>query len=64
MAKQARVQGINVGHHKAFDEMNKTFDELKIKPVIDTIYSFPEAIEAYKHIGRGAFGKIIIRISE
>lgn len=64
LAKQANIQGIYVGHRKAFDDMNKAFEELKIKPVIDTVYSFNEAIEAYEHLGRGAFGKIIIRVSE
>ncbi len=64
LAKQANIQGIYVGHRKAFDDMNKAFEVLKIKPVIDTVYSFSEAIEAYEHLGRGAFGKIVIRVSE
>ncbi|WP_438350278.1 zinc-binding dehydrogenase [Paenibacillus sp. FA6] len=64
MAKQARIQGIYVGHRKAFDEMNQAFDKYQIKPVIDTIYSFEEAIEAYKHLSRGAFGKIVIRVEK
>lgn len=64
LAKQARVQGIYVGHRKAFDDMNRAFDELRIKPVIDTVYAFSEAIEAYKHLEKGAFGKIVIRVAE
>ncbi|MCL6457048.1 MAG: NAD(P)-dependent alcohol dehydrogenase [Gorillibacterium sp.] len=64
LAKQARIQGIYVGHRKAFDEMNQAFDKYQIKPVIDTIYSFEQAIEAYKHLARGAFGKIVIRVEE
>lgn len=57
LAKQARIQGINVGHRRAFDELN-------IKPVIDTVYSFGEALDAYKHLYKGAFGKIVIKVSE
>lgn len=38
--------------------------QVKIKPVIDTVYSFSEAVEAYEHLGRGAFGKIVIKVSE
>lgn len=64
LAKQANIQGIYVGHRKAFDDMNKAFEELKIKPVIDTVYPFSEAIEAYEHLARGAFGKIVIRVTE
>ncbi|MCD9573681.1 zinc-dependent alcohol dehydrogenase family protein [Flavobacterium soyae] len=61
--KRTRVQGIAVGHLKAFEEMNKAFDKYNIKPVIEKIYSFEEAIEAYQHLAKGAFGKIVIKIS-
>lgn len=64
LAKQAKVQGINVGHHRAFEEMVNAFEQLKIKPVIDTVYNFEQAIDAYKHLYKGAFGKIVIKVSE
>lgn len=64
LAKQANIQGIYVGHSRAFSDMNKAFNELNIHPVIDTVYTFDEAIEAYKHLERGAFGKIIINVSK
>ncbi|WP_240375240.1 zinc-dependent alcohol dehydrogenase family protein [Bacillus piscicola] len=62
--KQAQIQGINVGHRRAFEDMIKAFDELNIKPVIDTVYSFNQAHEAFEHLYKGAFGKIVIKISE
>lgn len=61
--KQTKIQGIAVGNRAAFEEMNKAFDKFKIKPVIDTVYRFEEAVGAYKHLARGAFGKIVIKIS-
>lgn len=61
--KQTKIQGIAVGNRTAFEEMNKAFDKFNIKPVIDTVYPFEKAVEAYEHLGRGAFGKIVIRIS-
>jgi NADPH:quinone reductase-like Zn-dependent oxidoreductase len=61
--KQTKIQGIAVGHRTAFEEMNKAFDQFNIKPVIDTIYPFEKAIDAYKHLARGPFGKIVIKVS-
>ncbi|MRN54932.1 hypothetical protein [Paenibacillus monticola] len=30
LANQANIQGIYVGHRKAFDDMNRAYEELKI----------------------------------
>jgi NADPH:quinone reductase-like Zn-dependent oxidoreductase len=61
--KQTKIQGIAVGNRTAFEEMNKAFDQFNIKPVIDTVYPFEQAIYAYKHLARGPFGKIVIKVS-
>jgi NADPH:quinone reductase-like Zn-dependent oxidoreductase len=61
--KRIKLQGIAVGHRKAFEEMNKAFEKYNIKPVIDTVYNFEQAIEAYQHLAKGAFGKIVIKIA-
>lgn len=60
--KQTKIQGIAVGHLRAFEEMNKAFDQYQIKPVIEKVYPFEEAIGAYKHLAKGAFGKIVIKM--
>jgi NADPH:quinone reductase-like Zn-dependent oxidoreductase len=33
------VQGISVGHRRAFEEMNRAVDQYGIKPVIDRTYA-------------------------
>jgi NADPH:quinone reductase-like Zn-dependent oxidoreductase len=43
--------------------MNKFLNEHQIKPVIDHVYKFEEAIEAFNHLSRGAFWKIVIKVS-
>jgi hypothetical protein len=40
------------------------FFVLNIKPVIDTVYLFDEVLDTYKHLYKGAFGRIVIKVSE
>jgi NADPH:quinone reductase-like Zn-dependent oxidoreductase len=61
--RQTKIQAIAVGHRKAFEDMNKAFEQFNIKPVIDTVYAFEDAVKAYEHLARGAFGKIVIKIA-
>ncbi|KAA6204858.1 MAG: NAD(P)-dependent alcohol dehydrogenase [Candidatus Tokpelaia sp.] len=61
--RQTRIHGIAVAPRTAFDAMNPFLERHKILPEIDHIYRFDEAIEAFHHLSRGAFGKIIIKIS-
>ena len=62
--KQAVIRGITVGPLRALERMLKKFDEIKLHPVIDTIYSFNDAREAFNLLERGAFGKIVIRVRD
>ncbi|WP_428979254.1 hypothetical protein [Erwinia pyri] len=32
-----------------------------MKPVIEQVYRFSDAVEAFRHLSRGAFGKIVIK---
>lgn len=61
--RQTNIQGIAVGHRAAFEEMNKAFELHQIRPVIDSVYNFEDAVKAYEHLARGAFGKIVIKVS-
>nr|WP_304485969.1 zinc-binding dehydrogenase [Rahnella aquatilis] len=44
--------------------MNPFLAEHNIRPVIEQVYSFSDAIEAFRHLSRGAFGKIVIKIGD
>jgi NADPH:quinone reductase-like Zn-dependent oxidoreductase len=59
--RQTRIHGIAVGHRRAFEDMNAFIDKNEISPVIDTTYAFEDAVSAFEHVNRGAFGKIVIR---
>lgn len=42
MLKRAIIQGVSVGHRRAFEDMNRAIDEHGIKPVIDRVYGFED----------------------
>lgn len=62
--RRARIQGIGVGHRRALEDMLRTVDRLSIQPVIDRVYPFHKLQAAHDHLERGAFGKIVIRVSD
>jgi NADPH:quinone reductase-like Zn-dependent oxidoreductase len=64
LRKQIVLRGISVGPRRALEDMVRAFESHQLRPVIDTVYSFQDAIAAYDHLYRGAFGKIVIRVSE
>lgn len=61
--RQTTLRGIAVAPRSSFDRMNPFLDEHHIRPVIDHIYDFDQAREAYEHLSRGAFGKVVIKVS-
>lgn len=61
--RQTTIRGIAVAPRSSFDRMNPFLDKHGIKPVIDKVYSFEEAVQAYEHLARGAFGKLVIKVS-
>ena len=62
--KQLRVQGIYVGSRAMFEEMNVEIAEARLRPVIDRVFEFDEAAQAFFHMESAAhFGKIVIRVA-
>ena len=63
LMKSATVQGIFVGNRQQFLEMNGCLRTQEIRPLIDRVYSFPEAADAYRDIEAGRHvGKLVIRM--
>jgi NADPH:quinone reductase-like Zn-dependent oxidoreductase len=62
--KQIHVQGIYVGSRAMFEEMNAAITKAKLRPVIDRVFGFDQAREAFLHMQSAShFGKIVIQIA-
>ncbi|AIE85235.1 zinc-dependent alcohol dehydrogenase family protein [Fimbriimonas ginsengisoli] len=60
-SKNARMTGIYVGSRLQFEAMNRAIEQNKIRPVIDRVFEFEEAADAFRHMESGShFGKIVI----
>lgn len=58
---RATVQGISVGHRRALEEMVRAIDLNALQPVIAAQYGADAVPEAFAHLERGAFGKVVVR---
>jgi len=62
--KQLRVQGIYVGSRTMFEQMNTVIAKAELHPIIDRVFAFDQAREAFLHMESAAhFGKIVIRMT-
>ncbi|MCH4243451.1 zinc-dependent alcohol dehydrogenase family protein [Acinetobacter gerneri] len=62
--KRPQLHGIGVGSKQVLQDVVKAIELLNIKPIIDRIYSFDEIPEAFKHLKKGALGKIVIDFNQ
>ena len=64
LGKRASVQGMSVGSTDMFEAMNRAMAAASLKPVIDKVFPFDQAREAFRYLESGAhFGKVVIRVS-
>jgi NADPH:quinone reductase-like Zn-dependent oxidoreductase len=63
LMKNVRVQGIFVGSREMFEAMNRAITANQLRPVIDRVFPFAEAVQAFRYMESAAhFGKICIRM--
>jgi NADPH:quinone reductase-like Zn-dependent oxidoreductase len=62
LVKTARVQGIYVGSRAMLERLIQEVSSRRIAPVIDKVFPFDQAVEAYKYLAAAQhFGKVVIR---
>jgi NADPH:quinone reductase-like Zn-dependent oxidoreductase len=65
LAKSVTMQGIYVGSREMFETMNRAIDQTALKPVIDRVFSFAAAPEAYRYLQSAAHtGKVVIAMDD
>lgn len=63
MPKNGSLHGIFVGDRDMFQEMNRAIEVNGIKPIIDKVFPFEQALAAYHHHKSGNFmGKVVITV--
>ena len=63
MWKEGTLHGIRVGDRRMFEQMNRAIEANRIRPVIDKVFPFDDAIGAFQHQASEPFiGKIVVRI--
>ena len=61
LRRNLRVQGLYVGNRQMFEAMNRAIEAAGLKPVIDKVFPFAQARDAYRHLkSQNHFDKIVI----
>ncbi|MEU4696065.1 zinc-dependent alcohol dehydrogenase family protein [Nonomuraea dietziae] len=62
-ASGATVRAVAVGSRAQFLAMNRAIEDHRLRPVIDRVFAFDEASDAYRYYASGkALGKVVIRL--
>ena len=63
MRKSLRLHGIYVGSRRVFQDMNRAFTLHKLEPVIDRVFPFDRARDAFHYMEAARhFGKIVVSV--
>jgi NADPH:quinone reductase-like Zn-dependent oxidoreductase len=63
ISRSVRLQGIYVGSLDMFAAMNAAADKAMLAPMVDRVFPFDQARDAYAHLASaGHFGKVVIAV--
>jgi NADPH:quinone reductase-like Zn-dependent oxidoreductase len=63
MLKGGSLHGIFVGDRAMFEQMNRAIEVGGVRPVIDKVFPFDQAKDAFRHQKSGDFtGKVVIAV--
>lgn len=63
VSRDVRLQGVTVGPHDAMAKMCEAVSASGMKPVVDKVFPFERARDAYTHLASGThFGKVCVAI--
>lgn len=63
LMQNLRVQGVVVGHRESFEALVRAFTQHAVRPVVDRVFPFEEAVAAFRYLKSGAhFGKVVVRV--
>jgi len=60
--KRLVVEGVQVGHRKALEDLVKAYDLSDTKPIIEAVYKMDDLNAALDHLDRGPFGKLVVEV--
>ncbi len=61
LMRQVRCQGVFVGHRRGFEELCRAIEHSRLRPVVDRVFPFVEAPEAFAHLAAGGHvGKVCL----
>ena len=64
LGSAVRIQGIGVGSQKDMRDLLAFMEEHRIQPVIESTYDFADARDAFDHLDRGPFGKVVVELRD
>jgi NADPH:quinone reductase-like Zn-dependent oxidoreductase len=63
MVKNLRLQGVSLGSRGDMEELLAFLKLHRLSPIVDARYSFDALPDAFAHLDRGPFGKVVVEIN-